>query len=88
MYSLLMFHTDHCSPCKAIKPQVEQLELELQIPVRYINALSPEAQADVETYGVRTVPTVVLLRDGKPLLKANAATFRASEFRDALLNGE
>tara|TARA_R110001583_G_scaffold14811_6_gene61678 strand:- start:57 stop:308 length:252 start_codon:yes stop_codon:yes gene_type:complete len=60
MKKLLYFSADWCQPCKQLGPMMEKISQ--QIPIQKINVDSnPELQA---RYGVRNVPTVILVRDG------------------------
>ena len=60
MKKLLYFSADWCQPCKQLGPMMEKISQ--QIPIQKINVDSnPELQAK---YGVRNVPTVILVRDG------------------------
>jgi thioredoxin 1 len=60
MKKLLYFSADWCQPCKQLGPMMEKISQ--QIPTQKINVdTNPELQA---RYGVRNVPTVILVRDG------------------------
>ena len=60
MKKLLYFSADWCQPCKQLGPVMEKISQ--QIPMQKINVDSnPELQA---RYGVRNIPTVILIRDG------------------------
>lgn len=60
MKKLLYFSADWCQPCKQLGPMMDKISQ--QIPIQKINVDSnPELQA---RYGVRNVPTVILVRDG------------------------
>ncbi len=62
---LVDFWADWCGPCHAIAPVLEQLADDYgeQLAVKKIDADSnPEAIAQ---YGIRTLPTLILFKDGK-----------------------
>ena len=56
----LLFSASWCGPCQTLKPVMEQVSK--TIPVTKID-VDTDAQT-VSDYGVRSVPTVVLIKDG------------------------
>ena len=61
MKEILYFSATWCGPCKNFKPVMEQVSREL--PVRFIDV---DANPDmVATYGVRNVPTLIVVKDGQ-----------------------
>jgi thioredoxin len=63
---LVKFSAPWCGPCKAMEPYLQQLE---RVPTT-----PPLVRVDVEAapglaarYGVRAMPTLMLLRDGEPV---------------------
>ncbi len=63
---LVKFSAPWCGPCKAMEPQLRQLEASPDTP--------PLVRVDVEAapglaarYGVRAMPTLMLLQDGEPV---------------------
>jgi len=57
----LLFTASWCQPCQTLKPVMEQVSK--TIPVTKID-VDTDAQT-VSDYGVRSVPTVVLIKDGR-----------------------
>jgi thioredoxin 1 len=57
----LLFSASWCQPCQTLKPVMEQVSK--TIPVTKID-VDTDAQT-VSDYGVRSVPTVVLVKDGR-----------------------
>ena len=57
----LLFSASWCQPCQTLKPVMEQVNQ--TIPVTKID-VDTDAQT-VSDYGVRSVPTVVLVKDGR-----------------------
>jgi thioredoxin len=65
MKEILYFSATWCGPCKNFKPIMEQVSREL--PVRFVDVDSnPQLVAE---YGVRSVPTVIFLKDGQTIDK-------------------
>ena len=61
MKKILYFSADWCQPCKNFKPIMEQVSREL--PVQFVDVdASPQLVAE---YGVRSVPTIVLVNNGQ-----------------------
>lgn len=59
---LLRFHATWCGPCKKFEPVVNAFAEKRGIPILHVDI---EEQADLaEAYGVMSVPTTVLLKDG------------------------
>jgi thioredoxin 1 len=57
----LYFSASWCGPCQNLKPVMEQVNQ--TIPVTKID-VDMDAQT-VSDYGVRSIPTVVLIKDGR-----------------------
>ena len=61
MKKILVFTATWCGPCKNFKPIMEQVSREL--PVQFIDVdASPDLVAE---YGVRNVPTVIVVNNGQ-----------------------
>jgi thioredoxin-like negative regulator of GroEL len=61
MKKILYFSAAWCQPCKNFKPIMEQVSREL--PVQFVDVdASPQLVAE---YGVRSVPTIILLNNGQ-----------------------
>lgn len=63
-YKLLDFWAPWCSPCKLMNPIIDKIEQEYpNIEIERINV--DENEAIVEKYGIKTVPTYILEKDGE-----------------------
>jgi len=61
MKKILYFSAPWCEPCKQFAPIMEQIGQ--TVPVEKINV---DEQSDLAaTYGVRNVPTILILKDGQ-----------------------
>jgi thioredoxin 1 len=61
MKKILYFSASWCLPCKQFAPVMEQIGQ--TVPVEKINV---DEQSDLAaTYGIRNVPTVLILKDGQ-----------------------
>ena len=60
---IIVFTADWCSPCKKLKPILDNLESKMNLRVFRID-VEKEDEA-VENYTIRNIPTIVIVKDGK-----------------------
>lgn len=68
MIKILDFYAEWCGPCKAMSPILDQIEDELDDVI--IEKYDVEENEEiVEDYGIRSVPTLVFIKDDEIVSK-------------------
>lgn len=80
--SILYFTADWCPPCQQFRPIYDEVSDEFpEITFGKVDVdAEPQLSAD---YGVRSIPTLVIHRDGKAISRHRGA-LSGREFRDVL----
>jgi thioredoxin 1 len=64
---LVDFWAEWCGPCRMIAPVVEQLATELHGQLKVAKLDIDSNPMIPETYGVRSIPTLILFKGGAPV---------------------
>jgi thioredoxin-like negative regulator of GroEL len=72
---VLYFTAEWCKPCEKVKPIVEQLNRD-QITARFFMIDADSETEMVEDFGVRSIPTFILIEDNKEVGRTNGAKTR------------
>ena len=79
MSHVLYFTAEWCNPCSRTRPVAEELKRDGLIDFVFVDADS-EMEL-VQNFGIKTIPTYILLQDGVEVKRMNGAKTR-QEFLD------
>ena len=65
IHILVDFWAEWCGPCKMLTPILEELSTELKDKIKIAKVNLDENQDLAMEYSVRSIPTLILFRDGK-----------------------
>jgi thioredoxin 1 len=74
---LVDFWAPWCAPCRAVAPVIEDLASEYAGRIEFAKVNVDESPGTATGYGVRSIPTLLLFKDGKPLTQIVGARPKA-----------
>ncbi|MDD5415509.1 MAG: thioredoxin [Candidatus Daviesbacteria bacterium] len=77
MIKLLDFWAPWCGPCQIMTPVIEELDKEFKGKVEIEKINVDENQSKASEYGVMSIPTYVVLKDGKEVGRKIGVTSKA-----------
>ena len=85
MKHVLYFTADWCNPCKKVRPVVDEINREYSDAKFIIIDADTELEL-VEKFGIKSVPTFILIDDGKEVSRTTGA--KTKEELLSLITGE
>ena len=84
MSHVLYFTADWCNPCKKVKPFVEEINKD---SITKFQMIDVDSEMELtKKFEIRSVPTFILIKDGKEIKRTNGAQTR--EQLEAFINDE
>lgn len=74
---LVEFGADWCQPCRQIEPILEELSAQREGTLRVVSMNVDEQPLTSTSFGVTGLPTLMMFRDGVPVLQLIGARPRA-----------
>ena len=72
------FWAEWCGPCHAVAPVLDRIVEERSGEVRLVKVNIDEQQDLAQRYGIASIPTMILFRDGEPAAAAIGAQPKGS----------
>ena len=63
------FWAEWCGPCHAVAPVLDRIAEERADEVKLVKINIDEEQALAQRYGIASIPTMILFKDGRPVEK-------------------
>jgi len=71
--TLVDFYAEWCGPCKMIAPLLEVVADEFEDDIKVVKIDADQSSELLAKYGVRSLPTLMLFKDGEPFATKTGA---------------
>jgi thioredoxin 1 len=75
---LVDFWAEWCGPCHAVAPVLDKIATERENELEVVKVNIDEEQGIAQRYGIASIPTMVLFKDGEPAAAAIGAQPKGS----------
>jgi thioredoxin 1 len=75
---LVDFWAEWCGPCHAVHPVLEKIASERNGELEIVKVNIDEEQGIAQRYGIASIPTILLFKDGEPAAAAIGAQPKSS----------
>jgi thioredoxin 1 len=75
---LVDFWAEWCGPCHAVAPVLDRIAQEREGELKLVKVNIDEEQGLAQRYGIASIPTMVLFKDGEPAAAAIGAQPKAA----------
>ena len=72
------FWAEWCGPCHAVAPVLDRIADERQTELKLVKVNIDEEQGLAQRFGIASIPTIVLFKDGEPAAAAIGAQPKSS----------
>lgn len=79
---LVDFWAAWCGPCRMVLPLLEQMEQELEGRVKFAKINTDENIALAQAYDVRSIPTLMLFKNGEVVYRISGAKSKPAMYED------
>jgi thioredoxin 1 len=77
------FWAPWCGPCRMVSPVLEELSEEMSEKLNFFKLNTDENQQTASQFGVMSIPTIMLFKDGEPVERIIGATTK-NNFKEKL----
>ena len=83
---LLKFYATWCEPCKGLSQVINGAKDKITVPIEEVNI---EENMDLAMkYGIRSVPTLILVDEDGAVVKKNVGVLNESQLLEFLVDGD